>query len=137
MSHPRSPHPTEQAESRRGERGNATIQIAILFPAMLLILLACLQAGVYWYCQSAALSAAQEGVRVTAANDGTVSAGTDRASSFLKRISGTLIESAQVTGRRTTTEASITVRGTALTLIPGVPFTITATATLPSEEYSR
>lgn len=133
---PRPPHPTEQAERRRGERGNATIQIAILFPAMLLIVLACIQASVYWYCHEAALSAAQEGVRVTAANDGTVGKGTDRANAFLKRIAGTLIESTQVTGHRTNRESSITIRGTAMSLIPGIPWTVSATATLPSEEYS-
>lgn len=137
MSHPRSPRPPHPASSRRGERGNATVQIAMLFPVLLLILLSCLQAGVYWYCQSAALSAAQEGVRITAANDGTVGEGTAQASSFLRRISGSLVESAQVTGTRTNTESRVTVRGTVLTLIPGIPFTINATATLPSEEYSR
>ncbi len=137
MSHPRSPHPTHPARSRRGERGSATVQTAILFPVLLLVVLTCIQAGVYWYCQSAALSAAQEGVRVPAANDGTIGKGTDRASTFLRRIAGTLIESTQVTGTRTPTEATVTVRGTTLTFIPGLPLTITATATLPSEEYSR
>lgn len=141
----RSPIPPAAATRRRGERwpdrgqgerGSVTLQIALLFPVMLLIILAAFQAGLYWYTQSAALAAAQEGVRVTAAKDGSVTAGIDRANAFLQRTSGTLVEHPQISGRRTTTTATITVRGPVLTLIPNLPLTVVATATLPSEEYT-
>ena len=145
MNHLRSPNPPAAATRRRGERrpatrqgerGSITLQTAILFPVMLLIILAAFQAGLYWYTQSAALAAAQEGVRVTAAQDGTVTAGIDRANAFLQRTSGTLVERPQISGSRTRTTSTITVRGPVLTLIPNLPLTVVATATLPSEEYT-
>lgn len=144
MIHLRSPIPPATAlrsgerrpAPRQGERGSITLQIAILFPVMLLIIMAAFQAGLYWYTQSAALAAAQEGVRVTAAQDGTVTAGIDRANAFLQRTSGSLVERPQISGSRTSTTSTITVRGPVLTLIPNLPLTVVATATLPSEEYS-
>lgn len=136
MSHPRTPVIPAAAPRRCGERGSATLQIAILFPVLLLLVLAIFQAGVFFYTQSAALSSAQEGVRATAAQGGTVGKGVQRATGFLQRVSGTLVESAQITGRRTATASSITVRGNVLTLIPMLQLTVSQTATLPSEEYS-
>lgn len=138
MSHPRSPVPPAAAHDHRcGERGSASLQAVIVFPALLLIIMTVFQASLFFYSQSAAHLAAQEGVRVAAAKGGTVGGGVDRAGGFLSRIAGTLVESPQITGSRTTTQASVTIRGGVVSVVPLLQLTVTQTVTLPSEEYSR
>lgn len=137
MSHPRSSvHPAAADKRRCGERGSASLQAVVVFPALLLIIMTVFQASLFFYSQSAAHMAAQEGVRVTAAKGGTVGGGVDRADGFLHRIAGTLVESPQITGSRTATQATVTVRGRVVSVVPLLHLTVTQTVTLPSEEYS-
>lgn len=137
LQHSRSPYILPSADFRRGERGAATLEATILFPILLILISACVQAGVYFYTRSLAMASAQEGVRVTATNQGTVTAGVDRASAFLRRTGRSIVETSQITGSRSTTTSTITVRCGVLSLIPGWTFSITETSTLPTERFTR
>src|SRR3954462_14682789 len=48
---------------RSGERGAASVELAVTFPVVLLLVMTLIQAALWFYARSIALGAAQEGAR--------------------------------------------------------------------------
>lgn len=135
---------TRQSGSRRpplqwgrsSERGSVSIQMVLLMPLLFGIVLAAMQAALYYYAATVAGSAAQDGARVAAAYGSSgIGSGTAAASSALDQSRGSL-SNHQVTGSAGQTGPTITVSGETLSLVPGMAFTVTRSATLPWEEPS-
>ncbi|MFJ1751364.1 TadE family protein [Kitasatospora sp. NPDC088134] len=61
------------------------ISLAIVFPAVLFVILLVVQAGLWWYAEQAALSAAREGVEAGRARGAAPNAGPERATQFIDR----------------------------------------------------
>ena len=61
------------------ERGNTSLELAIVAPALMLLVLGVLQFGLWYHAQNVVQTAAQEGARVAAAEEGTAEAGRTRA----------------------------------------------------------
>lgn len=61
------------------ERGTASLELALVVPTLMLLVLGVLQFGLWFHAQSVVQSAALEGARVAAAEDGTGDAGRARA----------------------------------------------------------
>jgi Flp pilus assembly protein TadG len=61
------------------ERGNASLELALVAPALMLLVLGVLQFGLWYHAQNVVATAALEGARVAAAEDGTSAAGQARA----------------------------------------------------------
>jgi Flp pilus assembly protein TadG len=114
------------------ERGSATVEAAIIFPVVLLLIFGIIQGALWFHARHVALGAAQEGARVAAAEDG--GSGEDRAREFITNLTGgTLIRHLIIRESATTQIATVTVNGQAPSLIPGVdglPVSQTATASV-------
>ncbi|RKE22586.1 TadE/TadG family type IV pilus assembly protein [Streptomyces sp. TLI_171] len=61
------------------------ISLAIVFPVVLFVILLVVQAGLWWYAEQAALSAAREGVEAGRVNGAGPNAGPERATEFIDR----------------------------------------------------
>jgi Flp pilus assembly protein TadG len=63
----------------RSERGTATLELALVAPTLMLLFLGVLQFGLWYHAQHVVKTAALEGARVAAAEDGSAGAGRGRA----------------------------------------------------------
>ena len=102
--------------------GSASLEIAILAPALLLLTFVVVQAGLWFYARNLALAAAQEGVTAGRAYNAPATAGPVRARAFLAEqagdsLTGTTVSSAGTTGA----VVRITVTGHSLSVLPGLP----------------
>ncbi|MCC0100679.1 pilus assembly protein [Streptomyces flavotricini] len=121
-----------------GDRGEASIQMAIIFPFVILVTVAVVQAAMWVHARSIALTAAREGVaaaRVYQAPDG---AGAARALETLGRIAGDSLTATSVsTSGSSATDVRVTVTGSAPSLIPGVGgLSVSQSAGAPRERWT-
>lgn len=105
----------------RPDAGSASLEIAILGPALLLLIFTIVQAGLWFYARSLALAAAQEGVAAARGYHAPYGAGVGRAQAFLQRTAGDSLQGATVSATATGTTVRIQVQGRALSVLPGVP----------------
>ena len=119
------------------ERGSVSVEMVLFMPLLLLILFSGVQGAVYFHARTLAIAAAQEGARAAARENATLTAGTAAATAFLADVAGDSLTSVAVTGTRSATTATITVRGSSLSLIPGWTPTVEQTANLPVERITR
>src|SRR5947207_15413519 len=107
-----------RSESHR-DRGSVSLEIAILGPALLLLIFSIVQAGLWFYARSLALAAAQEGVTAARSYEGNPNSGVSRAQSFLADQAGdSLTETTVSSAGSTPTRIRIQVTGRALSLLP-------------------
>lgn len=121
----------------RGECGSASLQLVVVFPALMLVIFGVVQGALYFHARTVALAAAQEGLRGARVEEGTASAGGARAREFIARAGDGLLIGVTVTPSRTAAAASVTVRGRSLSLLPGLPgLPISQTAGGPVERFT-
>jgi len=136
---PRRPpgHPAGAVRCRpRGgdERGSATLNLVVAFPALLVLLLLTVQAALVIHARHLAQAAAQEGLRDARLYHGSQAAGQRTAEAFLAQTAGDLLTRRSVTAVRTP-GARVVVRGTALSLLPGVRVDVVGRAHGPVERW--
>ena len=117
----------------RDERGMTTIQVAILFPAVLIWLMLIVQYGLWWHAKQVANAAAAEAVDAAQVSTGSARDGEDAAASYLAQ-SGNL-DNITVTVSREPTVVTVEVRGDAPQLVPGFAWSVTARSTAPVERF--
>ena len=124
--------------SHKGDRGSASLEIAILAPALLLLTFVLVQAGLWFYARSLALAAAQEGVTAGRAYDAPGAAGLVRARAFLYEQAGDSLTDTRVSSAGTTAAVvRITVTGRSLSVLPGLPgMAITQSAQVSREHFT-
>jgi Flp pilus assembly protein TadG len=106
----------------RHDRGSATLELAILGPALLLATFALVQGALYSYARSLALAAAREGVTAARAYHAAPDAGVRRAQAFLAQHAGDSLLAAHVdTSGSSPTTVRVQVSGHALSVLPGLP----------------
>lgn len=129
---------TTPTRSRRScERGSATLEISVLFPALLLLVFVVFQAGLWFFARTVALAAAEEGARVAAAESSSSGDGRAAAESFVSRTSGNLVTNIRVTASRGANQATVTVSARSLSIVPGMAgFVIEQSATIPVERIT-
>jgi Flp pilus assembly protein TadG len=103
---------------RRDERGAVSIEMVVLLPALFAVLFLGMQAALYYHARTIAIAAAQEGARAAAANHAGSGDGVAAAYAYLAD-TGDSLESSKASARRTATTSTVTVRGHALSVIPG------------------
>jgi len=109
------------------------ILLPLLFSAMFLGL----QAALFYHARTVAIAAAQQGARAASSETGSATEGIAAASAFVARAGGAdVIEGASVSGSRSATTATVTVRGSSLSVIPGWSPVIGQSATLPVERLT-
>jgi Flp pilus assembly protein TadG len=120
-------------------RGSATLEIVVLFPAVLLATFGLVQGALYYHARDIALAAATDGLTAARTRGGTAEEGRRAALTFLRRAGGDrVLPASAVTSERTATTARLTVSGHALSLVPGVPgWAVEQTASGPVERFTR
>ena len=107
-------------------------------PALFSIMFLGMQAALYYHARSVAIASAQEGARTAGAQDQNLRAGLQAASSFLADAGGNdVLKGAAVRGSRSATNASVTVTGTSLSVVPGWSISVTQSATVPVERITQ
>ena len=120
-----------------GERGSVSMQVVILLPLLFSIMFLGLQAALFYHARTVAIAAAQEGARAAGSETGSAGEGIAAAAAFIAAAGGAdVIEGASVSGSRSATTATVTVRGTSLSVLPGWSPRVTQSATMPVERLS-
>ncbi|MGR3938468.1 TadE family protein [Streptomyces sp. BRA346] len=105
-----------------GDRGDASVQMAIVFPVVILLTVAVVQASMWYYAREIALAAAREGVTAGRTYQAGPGAGAARARQVLERTAGDSLRGATVSTAGSTGErVRVQVHGAAPSLLPFVP----------------
>ena len=119
------------------DRGDAAIQMAIVYPVVLLAAIAVIQASMWYYARQIALTAAREGVTAARAYQASPGDGAARAREVLGRTAGDSLRSVSVTAGSTGERVRVEVSGRAQSMIPGLDgLTITQAASGPVERWT-
>jgi Flp pilus assembly protein TadG len=118
------------------ERGSVSIQMVILMPVMFAVMFLGLQAALIYHARTLAIASAQEGARAAGAEHGTAAAGISTARDYLTATAGDALTSTAVTAQRTATTATVTVRGVALSVLPGWRPPITQSSSVTVERIT-
>jgi hypothetical protein len=115
---------------RDAERGANPVELAVVMPAILVLLFASIQAAAWFVARATALNAAQSAVNAQRVHQAPPGAGEARAHAFLTAAGDWLVGWRDpgpgcVTGD---TEVTCTVTGDSLSVIPGVRFPVRQTA---------
>ncbi|MFD5017143.1 TadE/TadG family type IV pilus assembly protein [Streptomyces chartreusis] len=126
-----------EGHRRRGDHGETSIQMAIIFPVVLLATVAVIQASLWFYARQIALTAAREGVTAARAYEPSPAEGATRARTVLARTAGDSLTGYSITASSNGQRVRIEVSGTALSIIPGLPgLQITQSASGPVERWT-
>lgn len=117
------------------EHGAATLEFVMLLPALLFAIMLVFQMGLAFHAKSVAEQAAQEGAAAARRFDGTAGQAKAKAQGFLAQTASKIIETPTVTVSRTGAEASVTITGTVVSIVPGVKMKVAETAGGPVERY--
>ncbi|GAA1761498.1 hypothetical protein GCM10009795_004930 [Nocardioides hankookensis] len=133
----RSPARSSSCLRQRDERGSVSIQLVILLPALFAVLFVGMQAALYYHARTVAIAAAQEGARAAGAERGREADGVDAANDFIAEAGGhDVLSGSSANASRTATQATVTVSGFSLSVIPGWHVRITQSATVPAERVT-
>ena len=128
----RSGTPTEPGGKRprtlAPDRGGSPVELAIIFPALLLLIFGAVQAATYFAARTVALTAAQTAVTVERMYDAEVGDGRAAAEDFLAGAGDWLTEVEVSDPVYTADGVSYTVSGEALSLIPGTTWRVSQSA---------
>src|SRR3972149_132633 len=86
---------------RRGERGQAMVELVLVLPVLLIILIGVVQFALVYHAKDVATTAAQEGARLAAADGRTPAEGAARARDVLQSGLGRTGAGVRVTGQDT------------------------------------
>lgn len=118
----------------RRERGAIAIEFMLVLSMLVVVFLVMLQYAVQAHGRRIATAAAEEGVAVASAYDGTSDAGISTAQQYLSVLSPGL-SSAVVTASRTATTASVHVEGEVVQLVPFLPVHVSVDVEAPVERF--
>ncbi|MFJ5877409.1 TadE/TadG family type IV pilus assembly protein [Streptomyces sp. S1] len=120
------------------DRGSSPIQVAILFPVVILLLLALTQGFLAAYAHNAAATAAREGVSAGRMYGAGPGEGAAKARSAVDAVGGNILTGASVsTAGSSADRISVTVQGRAISLVPGMGgWPVTASASGPVERWT-
>jgi hypothetical protein len=118
-----------RTRARRDDRGSAEHALVIVSTLTLVMLV--MHASLFWYGQIVATRAAHQALDEARVLNGTEAAGEGMGGQLLDQ-TGVLVNPT-VSVTRTDTDATATVQGEALSMLPGLTLTVTATASGPVE----
>ena len=114
--------PAARSPARHSDRGSASIELVILFPALLLLVTALVQYGLWFHARSVALAAAQDGVAAARTYDATPDDGRIVALAFVNDNGGdTLLDATALARTPSVGQVEVIVSGHSLSLVPGLP----------------
>jgi Flp pilus assembly protein TadG len=121
----------------RDDRGDTSIQMAIIFPFVLLATVAVIQASMWYYARQIALTAAREGATAARAYQSSPADGAAQARAVLGRTAGDSLSGYSVSASSDGQRVRVQVSGTALSMIPGLSgLRVTQSASGPVERWT-
>ncbi|MEU6610258.1 TadE/TadG family type IV pilus assembly protein [Streptomyces shenzhenensis] len=121
----------------RQDHGDASVQMAIIFPFVLLATVAIVQASMWYYARQIALTAAREGATAARAYQSSPADGAAQARHVLGRTAGDSLRGYSVAASSDGQRVRIKVSGTALSMIPGLPgLKVSQSASGPVERWT-
>src|SRR5438477_3896545 len=120
---------------RDGDRGGATVEFVIAVPLLMLILLFVPQAAVWYHGTHVAQAAANRALDAAAALGGSAAQGEAAGNATLTSLGSGVLHDTHVIVVRTATDVRVDITGTAETVVPGIHWTVHATATGPVERF--
>jgi Flp pilus assembly protein TadG len=120
----------------RRQAGQASIQTAILLPLVFFLIIAAVQATLWFAGRQVAIAAASEGARVAAAEAGTTGSGQAAAVQFASTTGRGFLLLPRATVTRSDTTATVTLTGRTQSLVAGWDLTITQSASMPVERLT-
>lgn len=124
---------TERRRQREG--GVSAIEFALTTPVLLLFVMLAVQFALIAHAQNGAQSAAEEGAAAARTVEGTSADGEERAASYLSELGRSMFSSTSVSASRTAEQATVTVTGSVVRLVPLVPLEISRTSSGPVERF--
>ncbi len=121
---------------RQGERGEATTEVVLVTPVLLLLIAFVVQFALWYHASHVAEAAAQEGARAARAYGGSAAAGQERAEHFLAETGPRVVVEPKVMATRDATSARVEIRGHSVEVIPGLRWAVTARAESPTERFT-
>lgn len=119
-----------------GDRGSVSLELAIAFPVVLLLVTALMQYGLWYFARTVALAAAQEGVSAARVLDAAPADGAERAAQYLEQNGADmLLDPSVVASSPAAGVVAVEVSGRSLSVIPGVALTVTQSAQGPVESF--
>lgn len=120
------------------DRGSVSLELAIVFPALLLIVTALIQYALWFHARSLALAAAQQGVSVARAYHSTPAAGRGSALAFIAdHGADTLLNPDVTTSSPATGQVRVVVTGRSVSVLPGVAgLAVSQSAAGPLERFT-
>jgi len=115
-----------------GERGSSTVEFVIATAVMVLLLMVVVQFALWFHTRAAVTTAARHGLDRVRVLDGTTGDGVATTNEFLDQAAAGLRGRA-VSADRSAGDASVTVSGTVVSVIPGVKLPLTVTVHAPVE----
>jgi Flp pilus assembly protein TadG len=122
----------------RRERGSVAVELAIVAPALMLLVLGALQFGLWYHAQNVVETAALEGARVASAEDGSAGAGERRALEVVQEGLGQAAANQGATAiiGQEAARVEVTAQLSGLLPIPGLrSFALTSEATVFRERF--
>jgi hypothetical protein len=119
-----------RALRRRDESGAVSAQVAIV-PAVAALFFFAVQVSLWFYARSVATSAAQHGLDAARVEEGSASAGSSTVNQFVDQVGGLNVQRLAVA--RGVEEASVTIEGEPVTVLPFFDAPITVTLSAPVE----
>ena len=122
-------------QRRRSERGEATTEMVLAVPVLMLLILIVIQFGLWYHASHVAESAAQEGARAARLHDATNEDGVNRARQFIDAAASSLLSDVDVSVARDTETVRGEVQGKVQAIIPGISLPVSAEAESPIESF--
>ena len=121
--------------ARGGDRGGATVEFVIAVPVLMLMILFIIQAAVWMHATHAAQAAANRALDAAAAYGASATQGQTAGDQTLAALGGGVLKDPQVTVTRTATDVRVDITGTAVTIVPGIRWTVHVSAAGPVERF--
>ncbi len=102
---------------RPNDAGTSAVELVITMPALLIAVLTVIQIALWMHAQHVALAAAQDGVRVARAYGGTEEDARARTLENLDRLGPSILRDRTVEVTHTENTATVTIRGTATSIL--------------------
>jgi len=121
---------------RHDQRGAGTVELVIATPLLLLLILLIAQFALYMHATHIAQAAASEALSAARVSGGSATAGNTEGQRILAQLGSGPLQGGAVNAQRENTQASVTITGTATSIIPFMTLTVHAEAVGPIEKFT-
>ncbi|MGW4796688.1 TadE family protein [Nonomuraea sp. NPDC004297] len=118
------------------ERGSAALEAALVYPAVLLLVLLTMNTALWFHGRTLAMAAAQEGLRAGRSHGSSPSAGQATAERFVREAGGSFLTRPKIAVTRHADTLEVSVSGETISLVPLLTLTVSQVARAPIEKWT-